>query len=348
MMPAARQLEDCPAMGRFADKLARYSRIRETHRFPPELLEKLKASKTGFQLVGTDANPGFERLERLLARPYSFAPGENACTVVNPFASQKPRIRIVGECCSDASGAPRQLLSFDRERPVNEQRLLYEYPQGEPLDIGESPALGLWVMGNGRDEYLNVRLEGMYPWGVGFGDHVVSLNFTGWRYFSLCEIDNGDYADMRFRNDIFDVDKHDSLYRRYRNPFSYEGIARIRFLFTDGGDGVRLGELTAGPASLAPIANPAVRTAGGTLTFHCDVAPSQYLEYDPEKGKAFRFDSLGFPEEVEVSGSATLAAGENTVSFIGEAAGTRRIKAHFLVHGETLRDGPSGAGPSVA
>ena len=338
MLPASRQLEDCPAMGRFADKLARYSRVRETHRFPPGLLEKLKAYKTGFQLVDADANPGFERLERLLARPYSFAPGENTCTVVNPFAAQKPRIRIVGECCQDASGALRRLLSFDRERPANEQRLLYEYPQDEPLNIGESPALGLWVMGNGRDEYLNVRLEGMYPWGVGFGDHVIFLNFTGWRHFSLCEIDNGDYADMRFRNDIFDVDRHDSLYRRYRNPFSYEGIARIRFLFTEGGDGVRLGELTAGPASATPISNPTVQTDGGTLSFRCDLPPGNYLEYDPETGTACLYDHLGFSKEVGVSGSAALAAGKNTVSFAGEADGTRRVKVHFLVRGETLRD----------
>ena len=342
MMPAKRQLEDCPAMGRFADKLAMYSRVRERRCVSPELRERLKACGTSFRLVDADGAPGFERQERLLARPYSFAPGENSCKVANPFAAQTPRIRIVAESCAAATATQLPILSFDRDRPANEQRLLHEYPQGRPLDIGDRPALGLWVMGNGRDEYLNVRLEGMYPWGVGFGDHVVSLDFTGWRHFSLCETDNGDYVGMRFQNDIFDVDKHDCLYKRYRNPFSYEGIARIRLLFTGDGDGVRLGELTAGPASMTPIANPAVRTCDGTLTFHCDVAPSQYLEYDPEKGKAFRFDSLGFSEEVEVSGSAALAAGENTVSFTGEAEGTRRVKVHFLVRGETLRDSPSG------
>ncbi len=337
MMPARRQLEDCPAMGRFADRLAQYSRVRERHCVPPALRERLKAYKTGFRLVDADAaSPCFERYERLLARPFSFVPGENACMVANSFEAQKPRIRIIAESCADASAEPRLLLSFDRDRPANEQRLLYEYPQGEPLDIGGSPALGLWVMGNGRDEYLNVRLEGMYPWGDGFGDHVISLDFAGWRHFSLCETDNSDYATLRFRNDIFDADRHERLYERFRRPFRYEGIGRIRFLFTEGGDGVRLGELTASPASMSPVANPSVQTDGGTLTFHCDVAPSQYLEYDPETGRACRFDSLGFAEEVEVSGATALSAGDNTISFTGEAEGTRRVKVHFLVRGEKL------------
>lgn len=338
MMPGPTQFEDCPAMARFADKLARYSRIREERRFSPALRERLKACKTGFRLVDADTNPGFERYERLLARPYSFADGENACTVVNPFGAQKPRIRIVPESSLDASGAPIPLLSFDRDRPANEQQLVYEYPEGKPLNIGKAPAMGLWVKGNGRDEHMNVRLEGMYPWGQGFCDHVIPLDFAGWRFFPLCEADNSDYASMRFRNDVFDVDKHEWLYERYRKRFSYEGIARIRFLFTGDGDGVRLGELTACPAAMTPVANPSVHTTGGTLTFHCDVVPSKYLEYDPETRKAYRFDSLGFAEEVEVSGEAVLGAGVNTVLFGGEAEGVRRLKIHFLVRGETLRD----------
>ena len=338
IFPTQAVFDKSPAMCRIADKLALYSRLRGERIFSDALREKLKAYNTGFRLIETADGYAFEPLERLLARPYSFRDGENACCIVNPFGAQKPVIRILGECTEDPAGEAVQLAAFDRNAPAGTQKLLFEYPQGQPLNIDGKEALGIWVMGNGKDEYMNVRLEGMHPWGMGFGDHVVSLNFTGWRYFSLCESDNSDYGRIQFRNDIFRVDEHEHLYQRYRESFRYDGIARIRILFTGSGEDVRLGELTARPFSASPILDPAVRVGGSVLTFRCALAPGHYAEYDPGTGEAFVYDYLGNAEKIEASGCVELASGENTAVFSGTADGTRRIKAHFLVKGDVLRD----------
>ena len=66
--------------------------------------------------------------------------------------------------------------------------------------------------------------------------------------------------------------------------------------------------------------------------------PGGYAEYDPQTGEAFVYDYLGNAERVEACGCVTLAAGSNTARFGGEAAGVRRVKCHFLVKGEILRD----------
>ena len=53
--------------------------------------------------------PGNDEILRFLCETSckpSFAPGENACKVVNPFDAQTPRIRIVAESCADASATP--------------------------------------------------------------------------------------------------------------------------------------------------------------------------------------------------------------------------------------------------
>ncbi len=334
------KMDQYPAMRRLARRLGLYSHLRGERVFSAALREKLKAYGTGFRLVETADGYAFERLERLLARPYSFRNGENACTVVNPFGAQKPVIRLVCECTEDVSAEPVRIAAFDRDAPAAAQKLLLEYPEGHPLDLSGKEALGIWVMGNGKDEYMNVRLEGMYPWGYGFGDHVIRLDFTGWRYFTLCENDNGDYGRIQFKNDIFRVDTYEHLFERYREAFRYEGIGQVRILFTGSGEDVRLGELTARPYSAPPVADPSVRVGESVLTFRCALEPGHYAEYDPETGEAFVYDIFGHAERIEAKGSVSLAPGGNTVVFGGTADGTRRVKAHFLVRGDILRDGP--------
>ncbi len=337
LMPEAEQYEACPAMARMADRLSQYSRLREEGYFGPAVREKLKAYRTGYRMIRDGDGWAFERVERLRARPYSFREGENACTVDNPFGRQRPLVRLIGEC-TEAAVERTTVLSFDRERPAAEQPLLYEYPDGRPLDLEGREALGIWVMGNGSGECMNVRLEGMHPWGIGFGDHVIPLDFTGWRYFTLCESDNGDWSCMRFRGDIFDPDTIDRHYSRYRDPLRYAGIARIRILFTGSGEGVRLGDLTAGPFAAPDITEPAIRVGDETLTFRCALRPGGYVEYDPDTGEAYRYDWMGHAEKVETEGSLTLEAGENTAVFTGAADGVRRVKCHLLVRGEVLRN----------
>ena len=271
-------------------------------------------------------------------RPYSFKDGENAVTVFNPFEAQHPTVRIVGECTEDASAEPITIIEFDRERPAVEQQLLYQYPADKPLDNGGKEALGLWVKGNGKDEYMNVRLEGQHPWGAGFGDNVIHLDFEGWRYFSLCECDNGDYAGVAFENDIFDIDSKDYLWQRLREDFKYSGIARIRILFTSGGEGVYLGALTARPFKPSPIKVNSLSANGTALRFDGELTPGRYIEYNPNTGKAAIFDRLGNSEPIGVEGTLTLQSGENEVAVNAEADGTRRVKVHLLVAGEIISD----------
>ncbi|MGI6743429.1 MAG: hypothetical protein ACOX4O_07215 [Eubacteriales bacterium] len=337
-MPKASDYEKSPGLCRKADKMAVYSKLREQKYFSAELREKLKKYKTGYRLIQKDGKYAFERLKRLYMRPYSFKDGENAETVSNPFGRQQPTVRIVGECTEAALANPTIVIEFDPERPAVEQQLLYQYPADKPLDIDGKEALGLWVKGNGKDEYMNVRLEGQHPWGEGFGDNVIHLNFEGWRYFNLCECDNGDYAGVAFENDIFDIDSKSYLWQRLRENFKYGGIARIRILFTDGGEGVYLGALTAQPFKASSIRINSLSANGATLSFNRELTPGHYIEYDPKTGKAAIFDRLGNSEPIWAGGSLELKEGDNEVIINGEADGTRRVKIHLLVAGEIISD----------
>jgi hypothetical protein len=337
-MPKASDYEKSPGLCRKADKMAVYSKLREQKYFSAELREKLKEYRTGYRLIQKDGKYAFERLERLYMRPYSFKDDENAETVSNPFGRQQPTVRIVGECTEAALANPTIVIEFDPERPAVEQQLLYQYPADKPLDIDGKEALGLWVKGNGKDEYMNVRLEGQHPWGEGFGDNVIHLNFEGWRYFNLCECDNGDYAGVAFENDIFDIDSKSYLWQRLRENFKYGGIARIRILFTDGGEGVYLGALTAQPFKASPIRINSLSANGATLSFNRELIPGRFIEYDPKTGKAAIFDRLGNSEPIWAGGSLELKEGENEVIINGEADGTRRVKVHLLVAGEIISD----------
>ena len=58
------------------------------------------------------------------------------------------------------------------------------------LDINKNQALGVWIKGDGNGELLNLRIESPKHLSNGArGDHFIKIDFTGWKYFELVEIE---------------------------------------------------------------------------------------------------------------------------------------------------------------
>ena len=63
------------------------------------------------------------------------------------------------------------------------------------LDINKNQALGVWVKGDGNGELLNFRIESPKHLSSGArGDHFVKIDFTGWKYFELVEIESSEFS----------------------------------------------------------------------------------------------------------------------------------------------------------
>ena len=59
------------------------------------------------------------------------------------------------------------------------------------LNLNEHQGLGVWVKGDGSGALLNLRTESPRHMSMGArGDHFIKLDFEGWRYFELVEIES--------------------------------------------------------------------------------------------------------------------------------------------------------------
>ena len=320
---------------RFMHKNAFYSRIVSEGRVGEETKRILADPERDFLVEEYGEKILFREQKRLNLRPYSFKDGENGVRVNNPFAAQRPKIRIEAQHCADGDG--ETVIAFDRNVPVAEQKVRFTFDEDSRLNLSGREALRLWVKGNSSDEYINLRLKGGIPL-CAYGDHFIKLDFDGWRCFDLCENDNGETGNLQFVNDDFDVSGGGYIYQRYREYYGFSDIERIDLLFSGEAKEVYVGELTAAPVCREPVKNVAISLGDESISFVGEISPGEYVEYDPVKGTAEVYNRLGFVRGIEVKGALTLPAGESELTFSAVARGTGRIKVHLLVLGELIEN----------
>lgn len=321
-----------PQYMRLFDRLAEYSRMRDRGYFTDEICRKVSDLDANFRLIEKDGKYGFVRQERLYARPYSLAEGENSVLVSNPFGSQSPMIRLIAQCAAaDTEG--QVIAKFDREKPLSEQETLIAYPDG--LDITGREALGVWVRGTGKDDYLNLRLEGLPPRSTGYSEHIVHLNYEGWRFCMLCDEDTGEYTQLEYAGE--EPRSHYVTFLILREQLKHESIGRLRILCTGDMSDVYIGDVCAYPVDDTPVVRPSVSAGGRTVVFDTALQPGSYIEYTPGSGEATVYDIYGHTQKAAAEGDApVLESGNNEVRLGGTAAGSHRIKMHMIADGEEI------------
>ena len=323
--------ENFPVYARQEKKLQKYRRLRDAKYFDAALLKSARQPGVKFRLVetaGDDGGCGLQRFERLFAFPNFLAEGENAVWLDNPLGAVRPFIRLEARHTGAPyeSGGALTLACFDRDKEI-EPKTVIDFET--PLDLGGREALGVWIKGCGRG-YLRLSLESGFSESYvykGVGYHIVHLDFTGWRYFTLCEPNNGDYPQL----------VPPEMYRSFREIVDYSKISQVTITLHDGADGVCLSDMRALPVLADPVVNPGAKFNGGSVRFRCALQPGSYLEYAPGDEQAVIYDMYGNGVFCEVEGEVPeLPCGRGSVRLLGEAEGSRRLSGHFVVYGETL------------
>ena len=209
----------------------------------------------------------------------------------------------------------------------------------QPLSIADKEALGLWVNGDGKGETLNVQI--MSPrstTSLGYGDHHITVDFTGWRYFELLEIESTDIADhgWPYRNASYSV---------YREGIDYAQIAQLSFWYNNLPQNqdvaCHLSPIKALPLVKAKLNNPKVTIGGKTVVFPVEMETGSYLEYRGADDCKLYGPQGNLISEVTPQGDTpTLAAGDNAVKFECDAAPDVSSRACVTVgsRGEPVRE----------
>lgn len=204
------------------------------------------------------------------------------------------------------------------------------------LNIGGQQALGVWVHGDGQGELLNVQLRSPeHTTNTGIGDHYVTVDFTGWRYFELIEMEGGRIEDYSW--------PYGGYYAVYRENVDYGQVHSMSFWFNNVPAGkevaCHLSPVRAVPLVKCAITNPRLSVAGKTIAFPVTMESGQYLELlGPDDCRLYG-PKGELVQEVKLDGDLpVLAAGDNEVAFECDAADGPNPRAWVTVitRGEPL------------
>ena len=215
------------------------------------------------------------------------------------------------------------------------------------INLEKNQALGVWVKGDGSRQLLNLRITN--PQDIGYagvrGDHFIDINFTGWRYFELVEIESKRFSDYIWEMHVEtkEIPEGFNVYNSYRGTVSLGNVDKLQFWFNDLPANKRvncvIGPVKALPLIPITISNPTVTIGNETIVFPVKMESGMYLELKEEgncklyspKGKILQEISLG-------NKIPLLKEGNNSVSFsCSEAKGvSSRVKITIISEGDPL------------
>ncbi|HUW62691.1 MAG TPA: hypothetical protein VMZ06_16915 [Candidatus Bathyarchaeia archaeon] len=181
------------------------------------------------------------------------------------------------------------------------------------LDIGGQRALGVWVYGDGSGALLNVQLRSPeHTTNGGMGDHYVVLDFTGWRYFELIEMEGARIEEFSW--------PYGGGYAVYREMVDYKEVEKVSLWYNNLPPGqtvtTYVSPIKAIPLVSTKLINPSIMIAGKTVTFPVEIESGQYLEFRSMTDCKLYGQKGELISQITPQGEAPmLTAGENAVEF---------------------------------
>ena len=203
------------------------------------------------------------------------------------------------------------------------------------LDIGGQRALGAWVYGDGSGALLNVQLRSPeHTTNGGMGDHYVVLDFTGWRYFELIEMEGGRIEEFSW--------PYGGSYAVYRELVDYKEVEKVSLWYNNLPPGqtvtTYVSPIKAIPLVSTKLVNPSVAIGGKTVTFPVEIESGSYLEFRSMTDCKLYGQKGELIAEITPQGEAPmLTAGEIAVEFnCGTPGASARAYVTVIGKGDLL------------
>ena len=301
-----------PFAYRNGEILKNYDSLRRAGYFDGATLQRLRDPDTHFllQRSGNDW-----RLKEASHAYFLLQPEAREFTYQNPYPEQTPMIRIEHRHQPAAYDSPAsvELLPLDESQPVKAETVR-EFEQ--PLDLSKQLGLGVWVLGDGGGQSVNIRLASSPHLVSGFTDHIIKVDFTGWRYFALAEADNG----LSYNNSS----SFSNLYETFRQDVHFNSISKVSLIIEGNPANLRFRTVRALPLTETYLVDPVLEANGQQFTFRGKIKNGHFMEYMPG-GRAVVYDAVGneVSELKTESSPFKLPKGNTTLKF-SEAGGTKK------------------------
>jgi hypothetical protein len=271
---------------------------------PLEFRIEALMSAAGYDAEGSVVLEDFSKPDGGLADRAS----EQGVTATLESSSAQVKVGPVSGCYAAASERPAAAGSWSRIGKVF----------SPPMSIAKQKGLGVWVYGDAQGELLNLQLRSPSGRAIdGIGDHYILVDFTGWRYFDLVELEGGRIADYVWPYG-------GSAYAVYREPLDYGQIQTFSLWYNNvpGGKKVTccLSPVKALPLVKTRLRNPKVMLGGKSLAFPTEIETGCYLEFRSVSDCKLYGPKGELLSEVKPEGEVpALESGDNPMEFQCEA-----------------------------
>lgn len=214
-------------------------------------------------------------------------------------------------------------------------------------NLEKNKGLGVWVKGDGNGQLLNLRLETPEHLSAGVrGDHYIKVDFKGWKYFELAELESSAFTDYLWPGSEITKDtkvKDMFVYKSYLHSVQYGKVDKLQLWYNNLPEGKEVSCIVS-PVKALPlvsnkIENPAITVNGKKIIFPVTIESGMYLEFNSATDCKLYDSKGGFIKEVKPAGVVpALLAGENTVAFSCEGRKdiNPRVAVTIINHGAPL------------
>ncbi|MDP1795787.1 MAG: hypothetical protein Q8K53_00585 [Daejeonella sp.] len=210
------------------------------------------------------------------------------------------------------------------------------------LDLKNNKALGVWVKGDGNGQLLNLRIESPHHISHGArGDHFIKIDFKGWKYFELVEIESSEFSNYIWPAPYSSASFY--VYDSYRHEVAFDKVDKLQIWYNNLPAGKQV-ETLIGPVKALPIVsttiiNPSIMIGNEKIIFPVSMESGMYLEFKSTTDCKLYGPKGEFIKDVQVQGKVPmLKSGENLVSFGAEPnSGVKpRVQLTIITEGKPL------------
>jgi len=207
------------------------------------------------------------------------------------------------------------------------------------LDLSKNQALGVWIKGDGNGELLNFRLESPKHLSNGArGDHFVKINFSGWKYFELVEIESSEFTNYIWPDSGFYV------YDSYRHAVIFNSIDKLQLWYNNLPANKEV-KCTISPVKAIPmvpvtIENPSISIGQAKIIFPVKMESGMYIEFKSFSDCKLYGKKGELIKEITPEGNVPdLSAGNNKITFsCGDTGGiSSRVQVTVISEGDPLK-----------
>lgn len=312
------EYKNIPLLSSYRPIIKEYTSLMKQNYFSQDIKDILKKPYSEFHLCKDGNEYYFRKMFTDRQNIESLDDDRNVFCYNNKFDEQTPKIRIEALWSADEYNCQNSkvIANFDETKSVEFGK---KYKVAN-MSTDKMRGIGVWIKGDGKGEVVNICLHSQMHKGTGDADHYVKVDFTGWRYYSFYEFQNGDLKPEEYPIRELNYKVFEDVipfYAWYDGEVNMDYLDDVQVLVHPQGDyDIKLRDIVALPHTSVDLKNPTVSVNGQSISFDVTLNSSEYLEYDPKTNLCIHYDSIGRElSRPKVIGNIKLQNGDNAVTF---------------------------------